>query len=115
VVLLSASTAVSIAGAVVPALMGAIYVGPGLAATQSMVPPRMRATAVALFLFILNMIGLGLGPVTVGLLSDTLRPSLGADSLRWALMVNVVSGLLAVFCYWRASRTISSDLISPPA
>jgi MFS family permease len=115
VVLLSASTAVSIAGAVVPALMGAIYVGPGLAATQSMVPPRMRATAVALFLFILNMIGLGLGPVTVGLLSDALRPSLGADSLRWALMVNVVSGLLAVFCYWRASRTISSDLISPPA
>ncbi len=115
VVLLPGNTAMAIAGAVVPALMGAIYVGPGLAATQSMVPPRMRATAVALFLFILNIIGLGLGPVTVGLLSDILRPSLGPDSLRWALMLNVVSGSFAVFCYWLASRTVSADLISPAA
>jgi predicted MFS family arabinose efflux permease len=110
IVYLSQSTAIAIAAAVIPAIMGAIYVGPGLAATQSMVPPRMRATAVALFLFILNIIGLGLGPVTVGLVSDLLRPSFGADSLRWALMLTLISGSIAAFCYWRASRTLAQDM-----
>jgi predicted MFS family arabinose efflux permease len=109
-VYLSSSLAVVLAAAVVPSLMGAIYVGPGLAAVQAMVSPRMRATTVALFLFILNIIGLGLGPLTVGWVSDLLRPALGADSLRWALMTNVVSGTLAVLCYWRASRTLTKDI-----
>jgi MFS family permease len=110
IVYLSQSTAIAIAAAIIPAFMGAIYVGPALAATQSMVPPRMRATAVALFLFILNIIGLGLGPVTVGWVSDLLHPSLGADSLRWALMLTLISGSIAALCYWRASRTLARDM-----
>lgn len=109
-VYLSTNTAVTLLGAVIPALMGAVYVGPGLAVTQSLVPVRMRATAVALFLFILNMIGLGLGPLTVGTVSSLLHPALGDDSLRWALMTTMVSGSIAAFCYWRASLSLKSDL-----
>ena len=109
-VYLSSSILVTLAAAIVPAAMGAIYVGPGLAAVQGLVSPRMRATAVALFLFVLNMIGLGLGPLAVGAISDSLRPMLGQDSLRWALMITMVSGSVAVFSYWRASRTIGKDM-----
>ena len=115
VVFLSQSITLALAAAIVPSFMGAIYVGPGLAAVQGMVSPRMRATSVALFLFILNMIGLGLGPLTIGEISDLLRPSLGSDSLRWALMFTLVSGSVAAFCYWRASRTLRQDIASAPS
>ena len=51
----------------------------------------MRATAAALLLFIINLIGLGLGPLAVGLLSDYLNKGMGlgpADGVRWALIVS---------------------------
>ena len=110
IIYLVPNTAIALAGAIVPALMGAIYVGPGLAAVQSMVPVRMRAQAVALFLFTLNIIGLGLGPLIIGWISDLLGPHLGADSLRWALMATMISAYAAVFCYWRSTKTLAADI-----
>jgi hypothetical protein len=70
----------------------------------------MRATAAAILLFVLNMIGLGLGPQTVGIISDLLRPLLGADSLRWALLSTVVTTIAGAYCYWQASRTLHNDM-----
>jgi MFS family permease len=107
---LSSSTTLALAGAIGPSLMGAAYLGSSYAMTQAMVPLRMRAQSIAILLFILNMIALGLGPLTVGAISDWLRPTYGADSLRYALMFSVVTGLLAAFCYWRASKTLQRDL-----
>jgi hypothetical protein len=75
-----------------------------------MVPLRMRAQTIGILLFILNMIALGFGPATVGLISVLLKPMLGADSLRYALLTNVVSALLGAFCYWRATKTLKADL-----
>jgi len=49
-----------------------LYLGPMYAVTQSVVHPRMRATAVAILLLIVNLIGYGLGPPLVGALSDFL-------------------------------------------
>lgn len=49
-----------------------LYLGPMYAVTQSIVQPRMRATAVAVLLLIVNLIGYGLGPPMVGALSDYL-------------------------------------------
>ena len=43
-------------------------------------------TAAAFLLFCLNVIGGGLAPFMVGLLSDLLEPSLRAESLRYAMM-----------------------------
>ena len=108
---LSPSTAVALAGAVIPVLMGASYLGPSYAMVQGMVPLRMRAQTVGILLFVLNMIALGLGPATVGLSSVVLKTWLGADSLRWSLMMtSLVTGLLGAFCYWQATRTLKADL-----
>jgi hypothetical protein len=90
--------------------MGATYLGPSYAMAQGMVPLRMRAQTVGILLFILNMIALGLGPATVGLLSVLLKPSFGTDSLRYALLAGVVTALIGAFCYWQATRTLEDDL-----
>jgi MFS family permease len=89
---------------------GAAYLAPSYAMVQSLVPLRMRAQAAAILLFILNIIGFGLGPVTVGAISDALTPSLGTDALRWALLSTVVTWLISAWCYWMAGRTLKSDL-----
>ncbi|HEY1961785.1 MAG TPA: MFS transporter [Rhizomicrobium sp.] len=107
-------TAVALIVGVVPYMMGATYVGPAFAMTQAMVPLRMRARAIAILLFILNIIGLGLGPLAVGKLSDLLKPALGADSLRYALTATIFTGLAGAFCYWRASRTLGADIARGP-
>ena len=44
--------------------------GAAVAALQEVVPASMRATFSALFLFIVNFVGLGFGPLLVGLLND---------------------------------------------
>jgi MFS family permease len=108
--LLTPSTAICLAAATMPSLMGATYLGPSYAMAQGMVPLRMRAQTIGILLFILNMIALGLGPATVGLISDLLKPTFGADSLRYALLTNMVSASLGALCYWRATRTLKADL-----
>ena len=60
--------------------------------TQTLVRPHMRALASAILLFIINLIGLGLGPFFVGVLSDALKPSFGVDSVRYALLGTVTVG-----------------------
>ena len=107
---LAPSTLVALAAAIGPSLMGAAYLGPSYAMTQALVPLRMRAQAVAILLFILNMIALGLGPLTVGFISDVLRPFVGSNSLRYALMTGMVTSMTGAFCYWRASRTLARDI-----
>ncbi len=100
----------AIAANAIPALMGVSYLGPAYSATQGLVPLRMRATAAAILIFTLNIIGIGLGPQTVGVLSDLLRSSLGSDSLRWALLSTMITSTIAAFCYWQASRTLGEDM-----
>jgi predicted MFS family arabinose efflux permease len=104
------NTTVALCAAIVPSLMGATYLGPSYAMAQGMVPLRMRAQTVGILLFVLNMIALGFGPATVGKLSDLLRPALGDDSLRYALLAGIVTALLSTFCYWRATKTLKADL-----
>ena len=70
----------------------------------------MRAFAAALLLFFGSLVGLGVGPVLVGLLSDTLRATHGAESLRLALLVVVPLYLWSVAHYLAASRTLAADL-----
>jgi MFS family permease len=107
---LSASTTVALIAACGPAAMGASYLGSLYAMSQGMVPLRMRAQTIGILLFVLNMIALGLGPATVGFISDHLRPYVGDDSLRYALMTSMITGAMGAFCYWRATKTLKSDL-----
>jgi MFS family permease len=73
--------------------LAAVYLGPSIAITHHLVPPGMRAMASAVFFFIINMIGLGLGPTALGALSDGFRDNAGAGefSLQWAMAAVVVA------------------------
>jgi predicted MFS family arabinose efflux permease len=104
---------VALAAAIVPVAVGAAYVGPAYALAQGLVPLRMRARAVAILLLILNIIGLGLGPPVVGKIADLLQPMLGADALRYAMLTTILTGLMAAFCFWRATATLRADLAKP--
>jgi MFS family permease len=64
-----------------------VYGGPSIAVVQFSAPARMRATAAAIFLFITNLIGLGVGTMTFGFASDLLNSSFGQQSLRYAIMI----------------------------
>ena len=112
---LSPSLTVTLLCAIPPTLIGAAYLAPSYAMVQSLVPLRMRTQAAAILLFVLNIIGFGLGPLTVGKESDLLRPLIGADSIRWALLSTVVTWLIAAWCYWMASRTLVAELASTGA
>jgi predicted MFS family arabinose efflux permease len=104
-------TATALAVSVPGILIGGVYLGPTFAMTQTLVRPQMRALASAILLFIINLIGLGLGPLLVGRLSDALRPTYGDDSLRYALLIVVVIGASwATIQYLLAARTLEKDL-----
>jgi MFS family permease len=93
-------------------ILGGMYLGPTFAMTQSLVAPNMRGMASAILLFVMNIIGLGLGPTAVGILSDLLEPSLGGESMRYALLSTiVVFASWSVLHYWLASRTLREDLL----
>jgi MFS family permease len=84
--------------------------GPVYATIQSLVPERMRAVSVAVVLFFANLIGLGLGPLAAGALSDALRPWAGEESLRYALLMLAPGYLWAAWHAWLASKTVAHDL-----
>ena len=96
----------------VPYFLGAYYLGPTFSLTQGLVGLRMRALASSILLFILNIIGLGLGPQFTGIASDVLHATtdLGVDSLRWALVISLVFNLVSAILYLLAARTIKQDL-----
>lgn len=93
----------------IPSAMGVMYLGPVLALMQNLVAPRMRAVSGAFFLFLVNLVGLGLGPQTVGIVSDALAPAHGVDSLRYAIIVVAAANLLAAWHFWRAARYVAGD------
>jgi MFS family permease len=95
---------------VLPGMLLGVYVGPTFALVQTLVDPGARAVAAAILLFIANLIGLGLGPLGIGVLSDLLRSQLGSDSLRMALLLAVPVSLWAAYHYTRAGRTLRGDL-----
>ena len=94
-----------------PFMIGVMQGAPTFAVIQGVSDVRMRATAAALMLLIANLIGGGLGPQAVGLLSDFWASTYAEDSLRYALLwVSLIAGFWAAFHYGLASRTIAVDL-----
>lgn len=92
-------------------ILGGMYLGPTFAMTQTLVPPNMRSTAAAILLFVINIVGLGLGPQGVGILSDLLHPRFGVESLRYALLITVAGfAAWSVLHYVLAARTLREDL-----
>lgn len=86
------------------------YLGPSLAITHALVPPAMRALTSAVLFFVLNLIGLGMGPLVAGMLSDYLTPIYGDDGLRYAMLI--VSGIaaLGVVMFVLGARNLKRDM-----
>ncbi|AFU98225.1 spinster family MFS transporter [Simiduia agarivorans] len=96
---------------IIPGSIMTGYIGPAIAVTHNLADSRMRAMGSALLFLVINIVGLGLGPVYVGLVSDWLGASMGAEGLRYAMLSAVVlGGVLAAFCFYRASCFYSREL-----
>jgi predicted MFS family arabinose efflux permease len=90
----------------------AVYTGPTFTLMQRLVPNEMRATTMSLVMLLGSLVGMGLGPQAVGILSDLWRPALGTDSLRYAMLTMSFAGLSAAYYFWLVGRTVRADLMS---
>jgi hypothetical protein len=87
------------------------WLGPIIAAVQHLTPASMRSTGSAAFLFINNLLGLGLGTYYFGAMSGLLKPHFGVESLRYAMYSGVAFYVLAVGLFILASRTLKRDWV----
>jgi MFS family permease len=95
----------------VPAVLaGAVWLGPLFGASQTLARPAMRAFTSAIMLFVVNLIGLGLGPQAVGVLNDVLGPRFGAEAIRYSLCLVGLTNLWAAAHFAWAARTFRADL-----
>ncbi|MEQ1752888.1 MAG: MFS transporter [Micropepsaceae bacterium] len=91
------------------ALFRTMSLAPAAAALQRLASHNTRARAAATAGVTGTLIGLGLGPVMVGAISDTLAPHVGADSLRYGLLAMTIPQVMAAWCCWKAAATIETD------
>lgn len=86
------------------------YLGPVIAVAHFLVSASLRSLTSAILFLILNLIGLGFGPLVVGMISDSLAVSLGAESLRWAMASILIASAMAVVLFFSAARTMKADI-----
>jgi MFS family permease len=84
-------------------------IGPLFALLLATAQPRMRSVAIALFLFVSNLVGQGSGPLVAGMISDALAPSLGDEAIRYAMLTAVVAAVFASMCCLAMGRYIGAD------
>lgn len=96
----------------VTSLLTAVYLGPTIAVVHNLVDANMRAFASAILFFVLNLIGLGTGPLVIGWVSDLLTPTYGDQSLRYAFLISFVAGIISLTLYIMASRSLKADMES---
>jgi MFS transporter, Spinster family, sphingosine-1-phosphate transporter len=94
----------------IPTLLNSLYYGPCYSSAQGLVPLQARAMASAALLFCQNLIGLGLGPLFFGMLSDWFKPMAGEESVRWVLYGAAWLGLIPAFFFWRCSLRLNTEL-----
>lgn len=93
-----------------PFMIGVMQGPPSFAVAQGLADLRMRAMAAALLLLVANLVGGGIGPQAVGMMSDFLAPRFNADSLRYALLtVSLLFGMWASLHYFLAGKTIRAE------
>ena len=90
-----------------------IYLGPSFAIAQTLAPIHMRAMSTALFFFILNMIGLGLGPSISGWMIDIFRESNGeVESIRYAMTVTSLVFIPSIISFLVVARKLPKDWVT---
>ena len=142
---LSPSVALMLPPLMAAAMLHYFYLGPMYAVSAGVVDARTRATAVAITLFAVNLIGLGLGPTLIGLLSTVLKTmmlsgadlgltldlckeaaSLSADQvaactsadargLQWSIIIFASIYGWAAIHYLLAGKTLQRDMVAKTA
>lgn len=111
--LLVPSAAVAIGLIAGASLLKSMWYGPLFASIQSLVAPRSRATAVSIFLLIMNGVGLGLGPPLLGALSDYLSNfSSPSEGLRAAMLSFTFLVAVSALCFALAARAMPKQPVS---
>ena len=94
---------------IIPGFAGNYAIGPTIAMVQTLSPVHMRAVSSAIKMLCLNLIGMGLGPLLVGLLSDLLTPQHGEDALSVALAFFTLVGLWGTVHFWLCARALAKQ------
>jgi len=109
--LLSPSPTIAFFLFMAPTALGMVWLGPVIAAVQHLAPPHMRTVASASFLFINNLIGIGVGTWALGRLSDALSSQYGEESLRYSILYGTGFYVVAALLYLLASRFLKRDWV----
>lgn len=96
-------------------VLATMFFGPSFAMTQALATLRSRAIAVSILLFMQTLIGLGLGPLCVGFISDYLKETAGEDSLGYGLVIVGLVNIWAAVHYFLGARTLHADLAKTKA
>lgn len=109
-VLLAPTATLALSLNLLSSIVGSMVNGPLYATIQSVVDNRMRAIATAIMMFAASLLGVGLGPLFAGMLSDMLAPRFGDDSLRYSLIVLSAISVYPVLHLWLAIRALPRDV-----
>jgi MFS family permease len=113
--LLSPSAGLALAGAMAVQLFSNGWQPGTFATIQGLVDSRMRALASAVGALTINIVGMGLGPLIIGTLSDVFHARYANESLRYALLPPAGAYLIAGGAYMAAARTIRRQAARMPA
>ena len=94
----------------VPALLNNVYLAPALTVVQNSVSPGRRTISGAVLLFVLNLVGLGIGPVYVGRISDWAKPQYGEASLTIGFAALIPIIVLTVLAHLAVAASIRRDV-----
>ena len=88
--------------------MNMMFVAPGMAIVQNIAPPEQRSTSAAILLFVNNLVGMGLGPLYIGMVSDWLAPLYGPQiGLEYAMLTLVPFYPLAIGALILVARSLA--------
>ena len=91
-------------------LFAHVYLAPLVATSQTLVSPTMRAFTSAMLVLTVNLLGMGLGPLMTGAISDILISAGVQNSLKYAISISVLFCLPAAYFFWRASTHVIREI-----
>jgi hypothetical protein len=100
----------SMALGAVQAVLLNVWFAPIVATAQMLVTSQMRAFTSAMLVLIVNILGLSLGPLMTGMVSDALQPTFGAESLRYAILASMGMSVVAALCFFRSGQHLTREL-----
>jgi MFS family permease len=107
---LSEDLVTAVASFWVMTIFASTFFGPSYAVSQTLARPQIRALASSILIFVQTLIGLGIGPFLVGMLSDYLAPTLGTNSLRYAIVVVGLVNLWSAYHYFLGSKSYRANV-----